>query len=218
MKQQRNLLELDCFVFIDVSNIRYACLRGCQIRLDFRRLYKYFSDKYPDLKAVKYFEGISDNDTERQAQFKKFEKIGYEVCSLSRKAYINPAVHKNFKCKKCKAENRVKVLSKTEKLKSNVDVYIASELLRVAYLAKKPTHIILMSCDGDYAEMIRLAIESNKYVDVTVLATPSTRKYNALSVRLKQLRSKLPSDRYRLDDITNIRDKISAPSKTKRRR
>jgi uncharacterized LabA/DUF88 family protein len=167
---------------------------------------------------VNYFEGISDNDVEREAQFKKFEKIGYEIHSLSRKSYINPAVYRSFKCKKCKNENRVKVLNKTEKLKSNVDVYIASELLKVAYLAKKPTHIILMSCDGDYAEMIRSAIENNKFVNVTVLATPSTRKYNALSVRLKQLRSELPTDRYRLDDITNIRDKISAPSKTKRRR
>jgi uncharacterized LabA/DUF88 family protein len=139
----------------------------------------------------------------------RYERIGYEICSLSRKIYINPAVYKKHVCKKCKAQSRIKILNRNEKLKSNVDVYIATELLKIAYLTTKPIHIILMSCDGDYAEMIRAAIERNKNVRITVLATPTTKKYNALSVRLKDLRRELPGDRYFLRSIVEIKDLVS---------
>ena len=206
-KTQSNLADLDTHVFIDVSNIRYACLRSCGIHLNFPKLIKYFKGKYKHLVSVKYFEGISDNDQTREKQFKNYARLGYEIHSLSRKAYIDPAIYKEFICKKCKTSNRVKVLEKSKKLKSNVDVYIATELLEVSHLATKPTHIILMSCDGDYAEMIRSAVK-NRNVHLTVIATPPTKKYNALSSRLKQLRNEIPVEQYRLDDITHIRDKI----------
>lgn len=204
-KPKISLADLDTYVFIDVSNIRYACLRSCNVRLSFPKLIKYFQNKYKHLKAVKYFEGISGSDQAREKQFKNYEKLGYEVYSLSRKAYADPAVYKDFVCKKCKTPNRVKVLERSKKLKSNVDVYIASELLEVAHLAIKPTHIILMSCDGDYAEMIKSAVK-NKNIHITVIATPPTKKYNALSSRLKELRSIIPN--YQLINILNIKDRI----------
>jgi uncharacterized LabA/DUF88 family protein len=202
------LSDLPTYVYIDVSNIRYACLRSCGIRLRFDKLLKYFRGKYPNLKTVKYFEGISLDDTAREKQFKQYEKMGYEVCSLSRKAYNDPAVYKDFICKKCKTPNRVKVLDKSKKLKSNVDVYIATELLEVAHIATEPIHIILMSCDGDYAEMIKSAVK-NRNVHITVLATPTTKKHNALSLRLKDLSRELTQDKYHLVDITTIRQQIS---------
>jgi uncharacterized LabA/DUF88 family protein len=166
---------------------------------------KYFRGKYPQLKAVKYFEGIADNDQARQKQFKSYHKLGYQICSLSRKAYTNPAVYKDFACKKCHSPNRVKVLEKTKKLKSNVDVYLAAELLAIAHPATKPTHLILMSCDGDFAEMIKSAVK-NKNVHVTVIATPPTKKYNALSSRLKQLRDTIPN--YQLTNILDFASRI----------
>jgi uncharacterized LabA/DUF88 family protein len=207
-KAQSNLTSLDTYVFIDVSNIRYACLRSCNIRLSFPKLIKYFQGKYKHLKSVKYFEGISDNDQTREKQFKSYAKLGYEIRSLSRKTYTDPAVYKGFICKKCKTRNRVKVLEKSKKLKSNVDVYIATELLEIAHLATKPTHIILMSCDGDYAEMIKSATK-NTNICITVLATPPSRKYNALSIRLKNLTEELPQSQYKLVHITSIRERIS---------
>ena len=208
MKTKSNLADLDTYVFIDVSNIRYACLRSCNIRLSFPKLIKYFEGKYKHLRSVKYFEGISDNDQDREKQFKNYKKLGYEIHSLSRKAYTDPAVYKEFNCKKCKTPNRVKVLEKSKKLKSNVDVYIASELLKTALLATKPAHIILMSCDGDYAEMIKVAVE-NKNIHITVLATPMVSKNNCLSIRLKQLSKELPPAQYKLRDITEIKDEVS---------
>jgi len=203
-----NLADLDTYVFIDVSNIRYACLRSCNIRLSFPKLIKYFQGKYKRLMSVKYFEGISDNDQTREKQFKSYAKLGYEIHSLSRKAYTDPAVYKEFICKKCKTPNRVKALEKSKKLRSNVDVYIATELLEVAHLATKPTHIILMSCDGDYAEMIRSTVK-NTNICVTVPATPPSKKYNALSIRLKNLTEELPQTQYKLMHITSIRGHIS---------
>jgi uncharacterized LabA/DUF88 family protein len=198
---------MDTFVFIDVSNIRYAALRSVKIVIDFEKLIGYFQSKYSKLKAVRYFEGISVGDKQRLAQFCRYEKLGYEVRSLSRKSYADPAAFKTYECKNCKTSNRVQIRKRTEKLKSNVDVFIATEVLEIAHAAKKPTHIILMSCDGDYAEMIKSACK-NPDVNVTVLATPTTKKHNALSLRLKQLRRDLPEN-YLLQSIVDIKDKIS---------
>ncbi|MCL2254932.1 MAG: NYN domain-containing protein [Lachnospiraceae bacterium] len=208
MGKTTNLADLDTYVFIDVSNIRSAALRSCQIKLDFIKLIAYFQEKYMNLKSVRYYEGIAKYDKERLEQFKEYEKSGYEICSLARKTYIDPAVYRTFICKniKCKTPNRIRVLAPSTKMKSNVDVYIATELLEIAHSAKKPTHIILLACDGDYAEMIRSAVK-NKNVHVTVIATPPTKINNALSARLKQLRNTIPN--YQLTNIMSFKDKIS---------
>ena len=110
-------------------------------------------------------------------------------------------------CKKCGTPNRIQIRRRTEKLKSNVDVFIATELLEIAHSVKKPVHLILMACDGDYVEVIKTACK-NPHVHVTVLATPTTRKNNALSIRLKLLRRELPEN-YLLRSIIEIKDLIS---------
>ncbi len=202
------LPDLPTHIFIDTSNIRYACLRSCGIHLNFPKLINYFKKKYPNLLSIKYFEGIGDNDQAKNQQFKNYKKLGYEIHTLSRKAYISPAVYKNYICTKCKAPNRIKTLEKTIKLKSNVDVYIASQLLETALLATAPTHIILLSCDGDYAEMIKTATK-NQNIHITVLATPMTPKNNCLSTRLKSLTKELPVTQYKLRDIREIKDEVS---------
>ena len=91
-----------------------------------------------------------------------------------------------------------------------MDVYIATEILCLALSAQHPIHVILVSCDGGYAEMIRAAISSNPNVFITVLATPRTKDMlrNTRSLRLQYLRSELGTDRYHLVSISNIRDRI----------
>ncbi|MDR1969797.1 MAG: NYN domain-containing protein [Candidatus Nomurabacteria bacterium] len=205
---REKLSDMNTHVFIDVSNIRSAALGSCKIKIDFTKLIKYFKEKYPNLKSVLYFEGISSGDNEHKEQFRRYRKLGYEIRSLERKLYFDPARYKNFTCKECKTTNRVQIRKRAGKLKSNVDVFIATEVLEVAHAATKPTHIILMSCDGDYAEMIRSACK-NRDVHVTVLATPTVKKNNALSIRLKQLTKELSRDQYELVDITSIKQKIS---------
>lgn len=111
---------------------------------------------------------------------------------------------------------RVQVLKQSVSLKSNVDVYLATDLLKIAYLATKPTQIILVACDGDYAEMIRAALETNKNVQISVLATPvvppvrlgggKIKSINSCSKRLQGLRGVL--QRFVMLNIKDIQDLI----------
>ena len=170
------LSKIKAYALIDVSNIRSCCLKTCDFQIDFAKLMKYLNKKYPNLQDVRYYEGISKDDEHKKIEFQKLKKLGYTIKSLSRKSYINPAIYGNSKCKKCHHQNRIKTLPKSIKLKSNVDVYIATELLEIAFSAKSPIHIILFSCDGDYAEAIKSATKNPK-VQITVIATPAIKNF-----------------------------------------
>ena len=94
-------------------------------------------------------------------------------------------------------------------MKSNVVVFLASEMLEIAYKAKAPTHIVVFTCDGDYAEAIKIALRQNPNIKITVVATPPIRDWrkNALSIRLKELRKDF-SQQYSLNNIEDIKDNI----------
>lgn len=162
------------------------------------------------------YEGIARGDSGKQAEFDKLGDAGYDIRSLERKAYTEPPVYREIKCRNCKTKRRVQVLKRATKLKSNVDVYLATDLLKLAYLTRKEIHIILASCDGDYAEMIRSALEMNGNVRIEVLATPVVpRKLkadgtyedkNTCSTRLQKLRGKLQN--FAMLDIGTIQGLI----------
>lgn len=197
------------YVLIDVSNIRSCCLRTCDFRINFKKLLDYLKQKYSKLQDVRYYEGIAKGDKKKNLEFKKLEKSGYTIKSLSRKSYINKAIIKNIECKKCHHKNRTTVLPQSKKLKSNVDVFLTTELLEIAFSTKKPTHIILFSCDGDYAEAIKSATK-NSNIYITVVATPPVKdpEKNTLSSRLKQLYKEIPNQ-YQLSNISTIKNYIS---------
>lgn len=187
------LIELNTYVFVDTSNIRSACIRTLGFNIDFKKFLVYLRKKYHNLKDVYYYEGISSNDLVKAKEFNRLQKLGYNVRTLSRKAYANPAVYKQVKCRKCGNEWKTQVLKKTLSLKSNVDVYLATDLLKLAYFVNQETHIILVSCDGDYAEMIKSAIETNPNVLITVIGTPVVKNHtNTFSMRLQNLNGHIP--------------------------
>lgn len=130
------------------------------------------------------------------------------ICSLERKSYTNAAKYASFECLACGAINTVQVLPETTKLKSNVDVYMAVDMMQCAIRATEPIHIILVSCDGDFTEAIHGILSVNPNAFITVIATPMTKTNNCLSVRLKNLRSELPKD-MALMNIDNIKEQIS---------
>ncbi len=198
----------DTYVFIDVSNIRAACLKTLKFKIDFRNFIQYLKRKYPNLKEVRYYEGIASNDKKKEAEFSKLAKIGYTICGLSRKAYLKPGKYKNVKCKNCGFEQKVLVSKSVVKLKSNIDVFLANDFLEVAHFANQPVLLILVSCDGDYAEMIKGAINKNELITALVLATPFVRNIlnNAMSVRLTRLVGELP--RFNITDIASIQKYI----------
>lgn len=174
------------YIFIDASNIRSACLKTLNLKINFLKLMQYLKKKYPNLKEARYYEGISPNDREKLRYFRRLEYVGYTVRPLVRQTYIGNA----------------KVIRK-----SNVDVYLTSELLRLALLTTEPIDIVLFACDGDYAEMLKIAAE-NKLVNLFVVAPPLTRRIetNSLSRRLTELRGKIP--RFSLANIEDIEDEI----------
>ena len=208
-----SLLEAKTYVYIDASNIRHACLWSCGFNLDFIKLYNYLKEKYPNTQEIRYYEGASSKDKKKLQHFQFLsDNVGYKVCSLSRKAYIEPAKYKSFNCENCSHVNKVKVLPENMKLKSNVDVYLASDMLVCAAESKSPVNIIILSCDGDYAEAIKAILRLNPGSCVTVLATPMTTMNNCLSIRLKQLSRELSRENYKLANISNIKDYVSQVS------
>ncbi|MBT3249240.1 MAG: NYN domain-containing protein [Candidatus Pacebacteria bacterium] len=198
------LKDLDTYVYLDSSNIRNA-LRVVGVKLDFIKLYKYLNTTYKHLKTVKYFEGADVKNKKAAKQFKLLEKTGYKMHTLVRKSYQNKAKYRSFKCGDCDKKNTVEILKKSKTLKSNVDVYLCSELMGDLLNVNRPFHIIIFSCDGDFSEMIENMLKKNKHAHITVIATPFTKHNNYLSIRLKQLER---VDRYYLANIINIKDKI----------
>lgn len=209
MEKEVNLLGFKTYVLLDVSNIRSACLKSCNFRIDFIKLYDYLVSKYLNLCDVRYYEGIAHNDLQKKILFKELGEHGYIMKPLVRRAYTDPAIMKTFVCKHCGKRNRVEALPSETKMKSNVDVFLSAEMLKIAYEAHEPTHIILFTCDGDYAEAIKIALQ-NQNIVITVVATPPIRdwKKNALSIRLKELRKDF-GKRYMLNNVNDIRDNIS---------
>jgi uncharacterized LabA/DUF88 family protein len=208
MTEKVKLADLETYVYIDVSNIRSACLKTLDLMIDFAKLLEYFRQKYPNLKDVRYYEGIAKGDVKKQRMFDFLRQKGYVICPLERKSYNSSEIEKcEVKCPKCKHKWAAEFTRTHRAMKSNVDVYLATELLTVAHQASWPTHIILVSCDGDYAEMISNALR-NENVSISVLATPSVRDFrkNTLSTRLKTLRGKISN--YYLTDIRDIQDVI----------
>lgn len=95
----------DTYVYIDVSNIRWACQKTLDFRIDFVRLLNYFKQKYPNLKEVRYYEGIAIGDAKKQRMFNFLKRKGYIVCSLERKSYNTiETEEREVKCPECDHE------------------------------------------------------------------------------------------------------------------
>ena len=207
--------DQDTYVYIDVSNIRLACSKTLGFWIDFVKLLKYFKGKYPNIKDVRYYEGIARGDMKKQRMFNYLAQRGYTICSLERKSYDSVEIEDvAVKCPRCKYEWVSGNIKKRHTMKSNVDVYLTADMLAVAYLTDHPIRIILVSCDGDYAEAIRNAIVMNPNVSIAVLATPTIKQMNknTLSTKLKNLGREIP--RYRLHNINLIRGSIESDKLT----
>ena len=191
-------LKVKTFVYIDVSNIRCACRWSCGFEIDFVKLYRYFKRKYPNVQDIRYYEGISPKGEKRKRDFGFLEKVDYTVCPLWRKSYIAPAKYEFFNCNRCGKPNRVKVLPRVTKMKSNVDVYLTADMLVQVAQANEPVHVVILSCDGDYVEAIKGALQLSLESQITVIATPETRENNYLSARLKNLAGELNRKNYGL--------------------
>lgn len=87
VRKSTKSLSLDTYVFVDASNIRAACLKTLDFKIDFCKLLGYFQKKYPNLKAAYYYEGKSKDDTEKQVEFDSLTAAGYGVRFLEKSLY-----------------------------------------------------------------------------------------------------------------------------------
>jgi hypothetical protein len=76
----------------------------------------------------------------------------------------------------------------------------------------KSALFILVSCDGDYVEMIKNILGCKKNIKFSVLATPQTKKKNYLSSRFKELRK---FENFNFIDISLIKDYIKKENSPK---
>jgi len=204
--------NLPTYIYIDGSNIRLACRKGCGFELDFKKLYDYFCTKYPNLINVQYFEGISIGDTKKEAIFNNYRNYGYEVIPLSRKSYTTPAKYKSFQCSDCGKVNRVKTADSVLVMKSNIDVLLCSRVMADVAKCDTPSHFVIVSCDGDYAEMICQILSDSPDVYVSVLSTPYQKNNNYLSIRYKDL---IKLQHFSLLNILTIPSKFLPPNAPK---
>ena len=211
------LKYLDTYVFIDVSNIRLACMKTLGFRPDFVKILRYFQSKSPNLRDIRYYEGIADVDEKKRKMFDFLGQKGYTICSLERKAYTSIQIEKReAKCPKCGYQWTAKLSNEHKVMKSNVDVYLASDMVATASHANgKPVRVILVSCDGDYTEAIKNVLAINPNASVVVWATPYVKNYrkNTLSARLKNLVKEVGKPRFLLCSIEDIRPKIESDLK-----
>jgi uncharacterized LabA/DUF88 family protein len=197
--------QLPTYVYIDGSNIQNACSKSLRFKIDMKKFIAYLNTKYPNLKRVVYLEGASLGDMKKEALFEQYRSFGYEVLSLERKSYVSQSSYKQAKCQKCGHPYRIKVANGHTSLKSNIDVYLTSEFQRDAFKLVHPGHLILVSCDGDYVEMIKGVLTDNPSIQISVLATPYTKNFNYLSSRYKELRRE---GNFRMLDISLIKSHI----------
>lgn len=207
------MLSLKTFVYIDAANIRNA-LHKSHFEIDFVKLYEYIKLKYAQLNSVKYFEGFDSTDAEKQKLFDSYEKAGMNMHLLSRKSYTSPARFMQFSCEKCKSPNKVQVHEEKTTFKSNIDVFLSTEIFSDIIQAREPLHLVIVSCDGDYAEMIKKILELYPKTYVTVVATPFKRYGNYLSARLSELKK---MERYNLMNILTAKEKIGQKMEYKKR-
>jgi uncharacterized LabA/DUF88 family protein len=198
------LSELPTYVYIDASNISNA-LRSLGIEIDYEKVYQYLENKYKYLCSVSYFEGVLATNWRKFLEMEQLENFGYEVFCLSRKGYTKKSRERFYRCSQCDHINKVVTLSEKIVYKSNIDVYLCAQLMSDILNKRKPVHVIIFSCDGDFADMIRLLLTYKENVYVSVFATPYVKSNNYLSKRLKDLYT---YEKYHLIDITNFVDYI----------
>ena len=204
-----DLKHAKTFVFIDVSNIRRACNKGLGFNISFMRFKNYLKHKYHRLEDVRYYEGMSIGDEKKKEYLDYLKKVGgFTICTLERKSYYTGPSEVSCVCDYCGRETKLQIAAGYTKFKSNVDVYIAANMVEIAATNDGPLHFILVSCDGDYDEAVRSVFRINSNVFFTIIATSlSAKPENSMSLRLKNLQSEF-QEHLAIVDINVLKDRI----------
>ena len=129
------------YAFMDASNIIYGT-RDEGWKVDFKKLYKYLSERY-NCKKIYYFAGLDSKNIKQINFYKLLSKIGYELILKPVKIYLQP--------------------DGSKVRKANCDVDLTFYAMRDKELFNK---CIFLTGDGDFLILLNYFIELNKEVVV----------------------------------------------------
>lgn len=133
--------KIKTYAFIDASNIIYGT-RDEGWKVDFKKLFKYLSERY-NCKKLYYFAGLDSKNIKQNNFYKLLSKIGYELILKPVKIYIQP--------------------DGSKVRKANCDVDLTFYAMRDKELFDK---CIFMTGDGDFLVLLNYFIKQRKQVVV----------------------------------------------------
>jgi uncharacterized LabA/DUF88 family protein len=191
-------------VYIDVANIRYALIKS-GYHINFRLLLSYLRTKYGANVIVKYYEGLALNDVKRDAEHEKLKSLGYDIHTVKRQKYFQPAKLHRVTCEKCGQINEIVVSPSRHVIKSNCDVALATDAMFDCF-AHQPERMVFFAADGDYAQLFIKLIE--KKCKVEVWAPYSSKANRSTSMKITEL-SRLYRGDFFFNNILDIVDIIT---------
>lgn len=147
--------RIKTYAFVDASNIIYGT-RDEGWKVDFRKLYKYLTERY-NCKKVYYFGGLEKNNKKQQLFYKKLKLFGYNL------------ILKQVKIYKQSEGGIVR--------KANCDVDLTFYAMRDKDEFERA---IFLTGDGDFAILLEYFVKMNKEIIVIANAKRTAREIKRL--------------------------------------
>lgn len=185
----RGKLPNKTYVFIDVANLIYGAKRTGKWKVNYKKLYRYFRERYSASRIFFYagVKSLTDN------LFLSLKKIGYVLRLKTLRIYYKKPLIKKVNCPNCKKTFYLKIERKPER-KANCDVDLTFDVMR--YLSDY-NKIILLSGDGDFYPLLNFLLQNKR--EVKVIGESSS---TAISIK------KLVKDKF--IDLISIKNLISS--------
>lgn len=156
---------MNTYTFIDASNIIYGT-RDEGWRVDFKKLYRYLTERFESQK-IYYFAGIEDNNDKQRRFYNLINKIGYELVLKPVKIYTQPDGKKVRK--------------------ANCDVDLTFYTMRDLPRFKR---VIFFSGDGDFEILLKHFLVKKKHVIIFANSNRTAREIkNLKGIQFNDLRS-----------------------------
>ena len=198
---------MDKYAFIDVRNADATTSELCGFYIDWGKLHKHLIERL-GCKQAFYYTGIEQGNDEETKEFDALSRLDSSVARTKpMQIYKIPDRKISVVCNKC-GESVVDTIDMGYKRKGNCDVDLTIDLLENA---KSETEMYLFTGDGDFAPLVRKAIErgvSKVHIvssDKVIMRAgiPNRRLSTKIKALFKEFRGKVD-----LVDIDSLRDRI----------
>lgn len=173
------------YAFIDVQNTNGTVNQLLNFSIDWQKLISHLKNEKWNCADVFYYKGRRKGE-QHDKQIQKLEDMGYIVRSkLTHIHPDKPYIQKGI-CKKCGASVELASCIQGDR-KSNCDVELTVDALRVAYSDNSEKEFLIFTGDGDF----RFLMEALIAKEVKIIIISNTKRNNngdkRFSTRLKDL-------------------------------